>query len=317
MGAVFALGFAFFAFIVVFIGVTITLFGIGGEALFATLMVRGKRFGKPLLVVSAVVTRIGALVALIPIVFFGLIVGSNFTYPHDFVETEIAVELTDGYWGDFVADGATYTLLNDLGFAYETAQTANTPVFHYIPDEAIERHTSFNFYPIINDSGYELIVGEYSLYCRAEDKAAVTDYYSNCPKAYYHYASSYDGRGNYSTEYYRLDSTVESEIHALYSQGFDSLEFIEIVSYEKGSVYDTIDYVYIDVVSEDGAVLLDYVTIVNFKGTLYVLEYEDFAAELDAEDYFATPEYERMSVYGLRVLPEATEALLKSYFIGE
>ena len=70
-------------------------------------------------------------------------------------------------------------------------------------------------------------------------------------------------------------------------------------------------------VSEDGAVLLDYVTIVNFKGTLYVLEYEDFAAELDAEDYFATPEYERMSVYGLRVLPEATEALLKSYFIGE
>ncbi len=301
MGAVFALG---FTFTVVFIGVTIAVFGIGGEALFATLMVRGKRFGKPLLVVSAVVTRIGALVALTPMLLFGLIVTANFFPSSDFVKTETAIEFTDDTWESFTADGVTYVCIDDINSNWGPPHNVWTPVFHYIPDALVERYLSFNCYSIQNDSGYELIDADGWLYCKAEDKNAVLDYYLNESKRTYYFDTQYSDFGDYGEEDYRLPSEIENVLDELCSLDQKALELKEFTFYND----DEPDTISIDVISEDGAVVYDYLWLGYLNGQFYIFEYSDFPSDIDIDS--------NAMIYGLRLLPEDINEILVNYFWG-
>lgn len=174
-----------FAFVVL---MTILLFtGIGGIAagivgiiLFNHARKKGKKFGKPLIAVSAVVLAWSVLITALPIGYGVFLYVMNSDVHDEYVETEIVIE-ENGYQGErFTADGVVYERL-EIGGMYPIGEEYfENPIFSYKEERVEDGVLWGNYYELKNDYGFNIVVGNYDeIFCPVDEKEEIIEFFSD------------------------------------------------------------------------------------------------------------------------------------------
>lgn len=254
------------------VGGLMILLGIIGIIIFALSIKKGKSYGVPLTIVSAVVTFFGFILTSIPVGFGIFLFLVNSQSDTGYVETDITIE-EDGYQDTrFTADGVVYEVL-DLTMSY--SYSYGEAVFSYEESGFISMYGGGNYYRVENPHGFDLVTDGYGLlFCPEEDQEEIMDFYETDESSVWIYEDP---------EYYDYCKVSEDCAVALTSfdkTDIDSLPTIDVEEddeiylfvyelssdyiIEKNSYYFRIvdDRVYLEVDSSDSMINCDFTGIV-------------------------------------------------------
>ena len=271
MGAVAAVIFFIVLFIFAFVGIALSIVGI---IIFSKLSKKGKRFAKPLSVVSIVVLIISIILSLIPTFFFAFIAYVNTIPPEDFIETEIVIE-ENGYQDTkFTADGTIYHSLDLEVFDHSYIKE---PIFSYKTSGFLNGSQCGNYYKVENANNYNLVCDYYGLLFAPEDeKQMVLNYYLE--------------KSNQKWSYFVEDQIVliDDAIATLLSNQIEQDDY-ELVEFSAGDL----EIIELVKTSKDELILYDYHSLTIYDNKIYyvcsmMFEDEDVlysAIELDNQVY--------------------------------
>jgi len=152
--------------------------GIVGTILFNKARKKGKKIGKPLIIVCSIILAINIVVTAIPIAFFTQIVIANTQPPENFVETAIVIE-EDGYQDEtFTADGVVYEAIYE--FYVNGEDYLSNPIFSYKTSGFMNGSQCGNYYKVENEKGFNLVADDIGgLFCPADEMEEVFKFYGN------------------------------------------------------------------------------------------------------------------------------------------
>ena len=174
MGALFAILFLGFLFVIGVIGIAV---GVVGLIVCGKRKKAGELSGRILTVVFAIVLSIGFVIALIPVGFFSLIVIVNSVPLDGFVETDIVIE-ENGYQDTrFTADGVVYEVLD---FQIYDSDAISEPIFTYKTAGFLKGSQCGNYYAVENYQGFNLVSDEFGLlFSPIEERERIIAYYTD------------------------------------------------------------------------------------------------------------------------------------------
>ena len=182
MGAVF--GVVFFICLLI-LGVGGMLFSIAGIIIFSIFSKKGKRFAKPLKIISIVFLVICSLFTLIPTGFFTMIFAMNVLPPDDYVETEIVIE-ENGYQDQrFTANGIVYEVID---LYVDNEDYLDNAIFSYKTSGLLNGSQCGNYYKVENINNFDLVCDWFGLlFSPIDEKQQVLDYYLSFENQDYYY----------------------------------------------------------------------------------------------------------------------------------
>ncbi len=158
------------------------LFGIGagivGIVLSNFARKKGKKFGKPLIIVCSIILAINVVVTAVPVTFFTQMFIANTQPPENFVETAIVIE-EDGYQDEsFTADGVVYEVIDE--FYVGGDDYLSNPIFSYKTSGFMNGSQCGNYYKVENEKGFNLVTDDIGLlFCPIDEKEEVIKIYGN------------------------------------------------------------------------------------------------------------------------------------------
>lgn len=213
-------------------------------------MKAGAGYGKPLMVISAVVLGISGTFLLLSGVFFAHSIYGNAQPKEDYVETGVFTEEKGFQEKNFTVNGVEYEVL-DFEANDDFCMEYSTPVFSYEPKDFWDGSQYGNYYRVDNNQNFDLIWSEYEyLYCPKEDKKKIESYYEQDISKWY--------VDNEFMEYVLLETETEQKIEEFLKDIvsnppkdeyiFDDVEWIDIVKISSDHIVkkQTIGLAYVD-----------------------------------------------------------------------
>lgn len=265
MGAIFGVIFFIWLLIVGLSGIELSIAGIIVSSIFSK---KGKRFAKPLKVVSIILLTFCALITLIPTGYFSFIFVANTMPPEDYVETEITIE-ENGYQDErFTADGKVYEVI-DLYVNNE--DYLDNPIYSYKTSGLLNGSQCGNYYAVENTNNFDLVCDWFGLlFAPIDEKQEVLDYYLSIENQDYYY---YD----YSKEESILiDENFTKSLNEFLSKDLSNEDAIT-------SSLEDIDSYDIDVISSDKLIYVTSYYFVYLNDSMYYIYESTFIEDVGFE----------------------------------
>ncbi len=154
--------------------------GIVGLILFNKARKKGKKFGKPLIAVSAVVLALSVLITVLPVGWGVFLFKVNTDIPDDYVETEIVIEENGYQEKAFTANGVKYECVEIEDVVACGEEYFSNPIFSYRTENFADRDLWGNYYKIENENGFNIVAGMFGqFFCPVDEKEKVTAFYND------------------------------------------------------------------------------------------------------------------------------------------
>ena len=171
-----------FAFVVLMIillcvGIFGIAAGIVGIILFNLARKKGKKFGKPLTIVSAVVLTLSVLITALPVGYGVFIYVMNLDNPDRTPQTEIIIQEETYQYERFTADGVVYERveIDELSPIYSEWE----PAFSYV-SKSIFGDTYGTYDKLIIENGFNIVAGDSGeVFCPVAEKEEVEAFYGD------------------------------------------------------------------------------------------------------------------------------------------
>lgn len=259
-------------------------FSIAGIIVFSIFSRKGKRFAKPLKIVSIVLLIVSSLITVVPVGFFGIIVAMNVLPPEDYVETDVVIE-ENGYQDvRFTADGKVYEVL----YLYvDSEDYIGKPIFSYKTSGILNGSQCGNYYLVENPNNYNLVCDWAGLlFAPVDEKKEVLEYYLSLENLDYYFVYGMEQK-------VLIDDSFGSELSLFLSEDLSNKETTTFI-------LETADTYEIETISKDGLIHISTHSFLCLNNSVYYIYESSF--EDSKIKYTVIPLDEQLKAYFIKLI---------------